>query len=124
MIRLWARGRNGPAFAHPVERAFAKLLDKHSVPWEYEPQTFVLERNPDGSVHEALTPDFYLPDQDCFIETTVARHCLTAKKRRKVRQVVERYGVMIQVLNRHDLLELAKRWRWRGLERAVHKQPY
>ena len=34
--------RNGPAFAHPVERAFAKLLDKHGVPWEYEPQTFVL----------------------------------------------------------------------------------
>ena len=124
MDLLRGRKKNAPTFAHPVERAFAKLLDKHGVPWEYEPKTFVLERNEDGSVHEALTPDFYLPDQDCFIETTVARQCLTTKKRRKVRKVRERHGVMIQVLDRRDLLALADRWRLRGLERAVHKQPY
>jgi hypothetical protein len=31
-------------FAHPSEEAYARLLDKHGIPWEYEPHTFLLER--------------------------------------------------------------------------------
>jgi hypoxanthine phosphoribosyltransferase len=112
-----------PRFAHPVEREFARLLDEHGVPWEYEPRTFVLERNPDGSVHEAFTPDFYLPDQDLFIETTVMRQRLTNRKNRKVRKVRERHGVMVEVLYRRDILRLASRWQLSRLERAVHTRP-
>ena len=110
-------------FAHPVEREFARILDGHGVPWEYEVRTFVLERNPDGTVREAFTPDFYLPDQDLFIETTVMRQALTGRKNRKVRKLRERYDVTVTVLYRHDLLRLARRWGWRGLARAARHGP-
>jgi hypothetical protein len=110
-------------FAHPVEREFARILDDHGVPWQYEPRTFVLERNPDGSVSEAFTPDFYLPDQDLFIETTVMRQSLTSRKNRKVRKLRERYGVMVEVLYKRDLLRLAARWELQKLEQAVNGSP-
>jgi hypoxanthine phosphoribosyltransferase len=107
-----------PDFAHPVERELARLLDAHGIAWEYEPRTFVLERHPDGSVREAFTPDFYLPDQDVFVETTVMRQRLTSRKNRKVRKLRER-GVLVAVLYRRDILALARRWGWRRLERAA-----
>jgi hypothetical protein len=47
-------------FAHPVERELARIFDRLSIPWQYEPTTFVLERHPDGTVKQAFTPDFYL----------------------------------------------------------------
>ena len=111
-------------FAHPVERAFAQLLDEHSVPWEYERQTFVLERDPDGTIREAMTPDFYLPGLDLFVETTVMRQSLVRRKRRKAEKLRRLHGVTVEVLDRRDLLELARRWRWYGLENAVDQQPY
>jgi hypoxanthine phosphoribosyltransferase len=108
-----------PAFAHPVERELARLLDLHGIVWEYEPATFVLERNADGTVSEAFTPDFYLPEQDVFVEATVMRQCRTNRKNRKVRKLRERHGVLIAVLYRRDILRLAERWHWPGLERAA-----
>jgi hypothetical protein len=53
----------GP-FVHPVERELAVVFDEDGIAWEYEPHTFDLERNPDGSVREAFTPDFQLPELD------------------------------------------------------------
>ena len=55
------RGKVPPSFAHPAEEELAELLDEQGIAWEYEPQTFPLERGPDGTVHQAITPDFYLP---------------------------------------------------------------
>jgi hypothetical protein len=106
-------------FAHPVEREFAKILDAHGVLWQYEPRTFVLARHPDGSVAEAMTPDFYLPELDLFLETTVMRQCLTHRKNRKVRKLRELHGVDVQVLYRRDILRLARRWSFSQLERAA-----
>jgi hypothetical protein len=58
------RGKVPPSFAHPAEEELAELLDEQGIAWEYEPQTFPLERGPDGTVHQAITPDFYLPRGD------------------------------------------------------------
>lgn len=41
------------SFAHPVERELARLFDEHAVRWLYEPHTFVLESDADGTVREA-----------------------------------------------------------------------
>jgi hypothetical protein len=106
-------------FAHPVERELAKLYDAHGIEWQYEPHTFVLEQDPDGTVREALTPDFYLPALDVYVECTVMRQELTRRKRRKVRRVRERRGVEIEVLFRRDLSRLARRWKLAGLDRAI-----
>ena len=69
-------------FAHPVERALARVLDAHGITWEYEPHTIVLERDDKGDV-EAFTPDFFLPDLVLYLECTVMRESLTRRKRRK-----------------------------------------
>ena len=97
-------------FAHPVERELARLFDEHGVRWLYEPHTFVLEQDPDGTVRQAFTPDFYLPDLGIYVECTVAQQRLTSRKRQKVRKVRAQKGVRVEVLFGHDFARLADRW--------------
>jgi hypothetical protein len=108
-----------PAFAHPVERELARLFDEHGVEWLYEPHTFVLESDPDGTVREAFTPDFYLPELGIYVECTVVRQNYTYRKRRKVRKAEKTNGVKVQVLYGRDLEELARRWSLTELARAA-----
>lgn len=84
-------------FAHPVERELARLYDEHGIAWEYEPHTFVLERDAEGRVREAFTPDFFLPELGVYVECTVMRQCWTTRKRRKARKVRNRAGVTVGI---------------------------
>ena len=95
-------------FAHPVERELAGVFDEIGIPWEYEPTTFVLERDEDGGVREAFTPDFYLPEQDMYVECTTMRQKLTNRKNRKLRKLREQ-GVLVTVLYRRDFERLRER---------------
>ena len=95
-----------PRFAHPIEAAYAKLLDEHGIPWEYEPHTFRLEVRADGTVAEAMTPDFYLPTVGLYVECTTVRPRLMSRKRRKTRKLAERYGAIVTLLGRDDLSRL------------------
>jgi hypothetical protein len=97
-----------PVFAHPVERELADVFDELGLPWEYEPTTFVLEHDPDGRVTEAFTPDFYLPDQDMYVECTTMRQKLTSRKNRKLRKLRDQ-GVLVTVLYRRDFERLRER---------------
>jgi hypoxanthine phosphoribosyltransferase len=97
-----------PDFAHPVERELARVFDEVGIAWEYEPTTFVLERAEDGRVLEAFTPDFYLPEQDMYVEVTTMRQKLTTRKNRKARKLRER-GVLVTVLYRRDFERLRER---------------
>ena len=108
-----------PCFAHPVERELARLFDEHGVRWLYEPHTFVLEQDPDGTVREAFTPDFYLPDFGVYVECTVARQRLTNRKRQKVRKVHAQRGVRVEVLFGRDFARLADRWSLSDLAAAA-----
>jgi hypoxanthine phosphoribosyltransferase len=94
-------------FAHPSEAELAAVFDELGLPWEYEPTTFVLERHPDGSVAEAFTPDFYLPEQDMYVEVTTMRQRLTNRKNRKLRKLREQ-GVLVTVLYRRDFERLRR----------------
>ncbi|NOZ72558.1 MAG: hypothetical protein GXP38_11725 [Chloroflexi bacterium] len=95
-------------FQHPSEREFARLLDFYGIPWEYEPRTFPLEFNADGSVGKAFAPDFYLPEQNLYIELTTQSARLNSIKNRKIRKLRELYpDVNIKLLNRRDLRGLA-----------------
>jgi hypothetical protein len=63
-----------PEFVHATEAEFARILDYYGIAWEYEPRTFVLERDEAGRIKEALAPDFYLPQANLFVElTTITR---------------------------------------------------
>jgi hypoxanthine phosphoribosyltransferase len=106
------RGRGIPRFAHDVELECAKLLDYYRVPWDYEPTTFVLERAADGSVIEAFKPDFYLPEQDLYLEVTVMKQSLVTRKNRKLRKVRQLYpDIRIKLFYKRDIQRLAERYR-------------
>ena len=104
-------GAGEPAFANRAELECAKVLDFYGVPWDYEPRTFVLEQDEEGRVTEAFTPDFYLPDQDLYLEVTVMKQSLVTKKNRKMRMLRELYpDVRIKMLYRRDIEALADRY--------------
>jgi len=101
-----------PRFANDAERECARLLDYYCVRWDYEPHTFALEEAEDGRVTEAFTPDFYLPEQDLYVEVTVMKQALVTRKNRKLRKLRERYpDVRIKLFYRRDIERLAQRFR-------------
>jgi hypoxanthine phosphoribosyltransferase len=105
-------GKQPPRFANEAELECAKLLDFYGVPWEYEPQTFVLERDDAGRVIEAFTPDFYLPEQDLYVEITVMKQSLVTRKNRKLRKLRRLYpDVRVKLFYRRDIERLAQRYR-------------
>jgi hypoxanthine phosphoribosyltransferase len=105
------RGKQPPRFANRAELECAKVLDYYGVPWEYEPTTFVLEEE-DGRVVEAFKPDFYLPEQDLYVEVTVMKQSLVTRKNRKLRKLRERYpGVRVKLFYKRDIERLAERYR-------------
>ena len=66
---------------------------------------------------EAFTPDFYLPEQDLYVEVTTMKQSLVTKKNRKVRRLRELYpDVRIRILYRRDIDALADR---HGLRHAA-----
>ena len=100
------RGEGPPRFVNEAELEYAKILDYHGIPWMYEPHTFVLERDAEGKVIEAFTPDFYLPEQDLYLEVTVMKQSLVTRKNRKLRKLRELYpDVRDQALLRARLRE-------------------
>jgi hypoxanthine phosphoribosyltransferase len=107
------RGLDGrPRFANAAEVEWAKLLDFYGVAWEYEPRTFVLEEDADGRVLEAFTPDFYLPEQDLYVELTMMKQSLVTRKNRKLRKLRERYpDVDVKLFYKRDLARLADRFK-------------
>ena len=78
-------------FAHDSERQFAKLLDFYDIAWEYEPREFAIEWDDAGEPIKFFRPDFYLPDEDMYIEITTMNQKLVTKKNRKVRLLRELY---------------------------------
>jgi hypothetical protein len=104
------RGKRAPRFADPSEEELARLLDENGIAWEYEPHTFTLEQAPDGTVHQAITPDFYLPDCGTYIECTVMKQANARKKNQKVRKLRERYGEVVAILYRRDFQRLRRKY--------------
>ena len=109
-------GSDPPRFANEAELEYAKILDYYGIPWLYEPRTFVLERDDEGRVIEAFSPDFYLPDQDLYLEVTVMKQSLVTRKNRKLRKLRKLYpDVKIKLFYERDFERLAVRY---GLRKA------
>lgn len=107
-------------FAHHSEEEFAKLLDFYGVKWQYEPRTFILQRDEKGNVRECFTPDFYLPDYDLYVEVTTLKPSLNTRKNRKIRLLRERYPeVRIKLFKLNDFRKLLRRY---GLEHRLEER--
>ncbi len=102
---------SAPHFSHPSEAEFASLLDFYGIPWQYEPHTFILREDEEGRALEAFSPDFYLPEQNLYVEVTTMRQKLITKKNRKIRQLRERYPyINIKLFTRKDFRALLANW--------------
>lgn len=103
-------------FAHPAEAEFAAFLDFFRIRWRYEPKSFPL-RWRDGRIAEMFTPDFYLPEQDLFVELTTMRQALVTRKHRKVRRLHELYpNVNVVLMHRKAFHELLARFGYGAVE--------
>lgn len=105
------------AFAHPAEREFARILNFYGLEWEYEPRTFPLEWDEQGNISEAFTPDFYLPQQDLYVEITTLRPQLSTHKNRKLKKIQELYpDINVKLYKRREIRSLLVKY---GLDEAV-----
>ncbi len=103
-----------PRFANRTELECAKILDYYGIRWDYEPRTFVLDTDDEGRIVSAFTPDFYLPEQDLFIEVTVMKQSLVTRKNRKLREIRRLYpDINVKLFYRRDIERLAQRYRLR-----------
>ncbi|MDQ3893249.1 MAG: hypothetical protein M3292_01080 [Actinomycetota bacterium] len=106
------RGTKPPRFANRAELECAKVLDYYGIPWEYEPRSFALERDDAGRVVEAFKPDFYLPEQDLYLEVTVMKQSLVTRKNRKLRKLRALYPeVKVKLFYKRDVERLGQRYR-------------
>lgn len=97
-------------FAHPSERALAALLEAAGVAWEYEPVEFALAWNGRGEVTSAFRPDFWLPQQGCFVELTTAEQRLVTRKNAKVRRLHALHpATEVHLVYRRQLASLLER---------------
>jgi hypothetical protein len=107
------QGHSGtdPPFVNEAEVECARLLDFYGIAWEYEPRSFVLGTDEEGRVVEAFTPDFYLPEQDLYLEVTVMKQSLVTRKNRKIRKLREQFpDVKIKLFTRRDFERLAHKY--------------
>lgn len=112
------------SFAHESEAEFARILDFYHIAWLYEPRTFVIEWDEEGSVAASFTPDFYLPDHDTYIELTTLKQNLVTKKNRKVRMLRELYPeITVKVLYASDYRKLVDKFAASGTWQEIELQP-
>ncbi len=112
------RPSRSPAFAHPSEQEFAQILDFYGLRWEYEPRSFPLIWDGDRVV-EMLTPDFFLPDLDLYVELTTMKQSLVTAKNRKIRRMREVHpDVNIKLLYRRDYHRLLAKYGFGPLAQA------
>ena len=82
--------------------------------WEYEPRAFVIEWDETGTAVTQFRPDFYLPDDDLYIEITTMNQKLVTKKNRKVRRLRELYpDIRCKIFYQRDFHHLLEKY---GLE--------
>ncbi|MDR3553618.1 MAG: cytidylate kinase family protein [Syntrophobacteraceae bacterium] len=105
------RRNGGGRFVNEAESEFARFLTFYNIPFQYEPRTFPLETDATGRTLEAFTPDFYLPDQDLYIELTTLKQSLVTRKNRKVRKLRRLYPeINIRIFYQRDFYSLMAKY--------------
>lgn len=103
------------AFKNETEEEFAKILSLYNIEWLYEPKTFPVEWDAEGNVTMAISPDFYLPRFNLYLELTTMDQRYVTKKNKKMRLVKELYpGTNIRIVYKKDFNELVDRLKMFG----------
>jgi hypoxanthine-guanine phosphoribosyltransferase len=113
----WLLQPDANRFAHPAEVELARLLTFYGVRWSYEPTTFALKWGSDGRPEEFVTPDFFLPDHDLYLELTTMRQRLVTRKNRKFRLLRQHYpNVRVRLLYLRDYERIREIYGTNGTE--------
>lgn len=105
----WLMQPDDSRFAHPAESHLSHLLTFYGIRWSYEPTTFAVRWGPNGEPLQFVTPDFYLPDHDCYLELTTMRQRLVTRKNRKFRLLRQHYpNVNVRILYLRDFERLRR----------------
>lgn len=108
----WLMQPDDSRFAHPAETHLSHLLTFYGIRWSYEPTTFAVRWGPNGEPLQFVTPDFYLPDHDCYLELTTMRQRLVTRKNRKFRLLRQHYpNVNVRILYLRDFERLRRTYR-------------
>lgn len=90
------------------------MLDFYDIAWLYEPRSFPIAWDGEGRPIQYFTPDFFLPDENLYIEITTMSQKLVTKKNGKVRTLRTLYpNVTCKILYQRDYLHLVEKY---GLE--------
>lgn len=101
-----------PIFKNSSEEEFARILDMYQMQWEYEPKTFPVEWDAEGNVTMAISPDFYLPRFDTYIEITTMNQKYVTTKNKKIRKLRELYpAIQIRIVYKNDFNALIDRFK-------------
>lgn len=97
-------------FKNETEEEFARILNMYNIEWLYEPKTFPVEWDAEGNVTMAISPDFFLPKFNLYLELTTMDQRYVTKKNKKMRLVQELYpGTNIRIVYKKDFNELVDR---------------
>ncbi len=97
-------------FMHRSEEEFSSMLDFYRIKWEYEPKTFMLEWDSEGNVVEAFSPDFYLVDQDLYVELTTQKPKQAWRKTRKIKRMKELYpDIQVRLIDKKGFESMLKK---------------
>jgi len=119
-----SQSKDTVTFAHESEREFAAILDFYQIRWAYEPRTFPLRWDADGHAIESFTPDFYLIDQDLFVELTTLKQKLVTRKNRKLRLLRALYpDIKIKLFYGRDMKSLMTKYGLRENPEQRRGQP-
>ena len=112
-----AAERDAIVFSHPSEAELAHVLDFFGIAWRYEPTTFPISWDEQGNLKEAFTPDFYLVEQELYVELTTLRAKLMKVKHRKIKRMHELYpDINIRLWSRSDFTGFMRRFGLNGRE--------
>ena len=103
------------SFKNETEEEFARILSLYNIEWLYEPKTFPVEWDAEGNVTMAISPDFFLPKFNLYLELTTMDQRYVTKKNKKMRLVKELYpGTNIRIVYKKDFNELVDRLKMFG----------
>ena len=82
-------------------------MDFYGIEWQYEPREFAVDWDAAGEPSRYFRPDFYLPDEDLFIEITTMNQKLVTKKNKKVKLLRSLYpDINCKIFYQRDYLNL------------------
>lgn len=114
LIKIPTNGRSGyrvdlPSnfyFKSSLEADYARYLHYHNIDFNYEPKCFTLQ-DKEGNTRR-YTPDFYIKEEDCYVETKARRRDGKYERNIECVQILANLGYNIKVVYMKEFYDKLK----------------